>query len=200
MRRTVGAGAAGPAPGRGGLCRVSRGDDARAPAIPAGGRSEIEQAMEKVFNAPGTLGSVSSRPCARCKRPNPCIGGPLGMMGEELARCHAGAMLRARPGRYYCARCLARLLGTAAVWTKRDARRAIAVLFQWPIGLTAILRHGPAPCGDCGVVGGSAPGLGVAAQPRTTRTLVRGAVVDERDAGAGDAAARRRARRSRRRG
>ena len=53
------------------------------------------------------------------------------MMGEELARCHAGAMLRARPGHYYCARCLARLLGSAAVWTKRDARRAIAVLFRF---------------------------------------------------------------------
>ena len=41
-------------------------------------KSEIEQAMEKVFNAPGTLGSVSSGPCARCKRPNPCIGGRSG--------------------------------------------------------------------------------------------------------------------------
>ena len=77
------------------------------------------------------------------------------MMGEELARCHAGAMLRAHPGCYYCAGCLARLLGTAAVWTKRDVRRAIAVLFQWPIGLTAILCHGPDPCGRCGVVGGA---------------------------------------------
>jgi hypothetical protein len=37
-------------------------------------RSEIEHAMEKVFNAPGVLGGVSSGPCARCKRPNPCIG------------------------------------------------------------------------------------------------------------------------------
>ena len=77
------------------------------------------------------------------------------MIGEELARCHAGAMLRARPGRYYCAPCLARLLGAAAVWPKRDARRAIGVLFRWPIGLTAILRHGSDPCGDCGVVGGA---------------------------------------------
>ena len=33
------------------------------------------------------------------------------MMGEEMARCHAGAMLRARPGRYYCARCVTRRLG-----------------------------------------------------------------------------------------
>jgi hypothetical protein len=37
-------------------------------------KSEIEQAMEKVFNAPGVLVSVSSGPCARCKRPHPCIG------------------------------------------------------------------------------------------------------------------------------
>jgi hypothetical protein len=37
-------------------------------------KSEIEQAMEKVFRAPGALGSVASGPCARCKRPNPCIG------------------------------------------------------------------------------------------------------------------------------
>ncbi len=72
-----------------------------------------------------------------------------------MARCHAGAMLRARPGRYYCARCVTRLLGSAAVWTKRDARRAIAALFLGPIGLTAILRHGPDPCGDCGIVGGA---------------------------------------------
>jgi len=39
-------------------------------------RSEIEQAMEKVFNDPGTLGRASSGPCARCKRSNPCIGAP----------------------------------------------------------------------------------------------------------------------------
>jgi len=38
-------------------------------------RSEIEHAMEKVFNAPGALGSASDGPCARCRRPNPCIGG-----------------------------------------------------------------------------------------------------------------------------
>lgn len=37
-------------------------------------KSEIEQAMEKVFRAPGALGGVSGGPCARCKRPNPCIG------------------------------------------------------------------------------------------------------------------------------
>jgi ribosomal protein S27AE len=76
------------------------------------------------------------------------------MMGEELARCHAGALLRAHPGRYYCARCLTRVLDTAA-WTKRDARRAIAMLFRWPIGLTTALREGRDPCGDCGQVGGA---------------------------------------------
>ena len=37
-------------------------------------KSEIEHAMEKVFNAPGALGSTPSGPCSRCKRPNPCIG------------------------------------------------------------------------------------------------------------------------------
>jgi hypothetical protein len=37
-------------------------------------RSEIEQAMEKVFGAPGALGRVASGPCVRCKRPNSCIG------------------------------------------------------------------------------------------------------------------------------
>jgi len=54
------------------------------------------------------------------------------MIGEELARCHVGAMLRDQPGRYYCARCLAALLD-GAVSTKREARRAIAVLFRRPI-------------------------------------------------------------------
>ena len=39
-------------------------------------KSEIEQAMERVFSAAGALGSVSSGSCARCKRPNPCIGAP----------------------------------------------------------------------------------------------------------------------------
>jgi hypothetical protein len=39
-------------------------------------KSEIEQAMEKVFVTPGTLGPASSGPCARCKRPNRCIGEP----------------------------------------------------------------------------------------------------------------------------
>lgn len=76
------------------------------------------------------------------------------MMGEELARCHAGALLRPHPGRYYCGRCLTRVLATAA-WTKRDARRAIAVLFRWPIGLTTALRHRRDPGGDCGQVGGA---------------------------------------------
>ena len=37
-------------------------------------KSEIEQAMEKVFGAPGALGSVSDGPCARCKRPSASIG------------------------------------------------------------------------------------------------------------------------------
>jgi hypothetical protein len=39
-------------------------------------KSEIEHAMEKVFGAPGALGRVSDGPCARCKRPEPCLGGP----------------------------------------------------------------------------------------------------------------------------
>ena len=71
------------------------------------------------------------------------------MIGEELARCHVGAMLRDQPGRYYCARCLAALLD-GAVSTKREARRAIAVLFRRPIGLTATLRGGRQPCRRCG--------------------------------------------------
>ncbi|MEX2222480.1 MAG: hypothetical protein WEG40_11850 [Candidatus Rokuibacteriota bacterium] len=73
------------------------------------------------------------------------------MMGEELARCHVGAMLRARPGRYYCPRCLARLLKPAA-WTRREARLAIAALFRRPIGLRTTLRHRRDPCRDCGQV------------------------------------------------
>jgi hypothetical protein len=77
------------------------------------------------------------------------------MMGEELARCHLGALLRTRRGCYYCARCLGRLLGTIS-WTKREARRAIAVLFEWPVGLRALHR----PCGDCGQVGGARLGVG----------------------------------------
>jgi hypothetical protein len=72
------------------------------------------------------------------------------MIGEELARCHVGAILRDQPGRYYCARCLARLLDTAP-WTKREARRAIARLFRWPIGLTTTPRRHP--CRGCGRVG-----------------------------------------------
>jgi len=39
-------------------------------------KSEIEHAMEKVFSVPGALGRVSDGPCARCKRPEPCIGEP----------------------------------------------------------------------------------------------------------------------------
>jgi hypothetical protein len=72
-----------------------------------------------------------------------------------MVRCHAGAMLRAHPGHYLCAACVARRLAPTPAWTKRDARRAIAELFRGPVGLTAILRHGPDPCGDCGVVGGA---------------------------------------------
>jgi hypothetical protein len=84
-------------------------------------------------------------------------------VGEELARCHVGAMLRSRPGRYYCARCLARLLATTA-WTKRDARRAIAVLFLWPIGLSTMVRDRRHPCRDCGQIGGARLGaMGVGA-------------------------------------
>jgi hypothetical protein len=81
------------------------------------------------------------------------------MIGEELARCHVGAMLREQPGRYYCARCLAGLLD-GAVSTKREARRAIAVLFRWPIGLTITLRRGRQPCRGCGLVGGARLGAG----------------------------------------
>jgi hypothetical protein len=76
------------------------------------------------------------------------------MLGEELARCHVGAMLRGQPGRYYCARCLASLV-EAVAWTKRDARRAIAVLFRWPIGLTIAMRRRRQPCRGCGQVGGA---------------------------------------------
>jgi hypothetical protein len=78
----------------------------------------------------------------------------LFMMGEELARCHVGAMLRERPGRFYCARCLGRLLDTAA-WTKREARRAIAGLFRKPIGLKTTLRYRRNPCRDCGQASGA---------------------------------------------
>lgn len=74
------------------------------------------------------------------------------MIGEELARCHVGAILRDRPGRYYCARCLAGLLDSAPC-TKREARRAIAGLFRWPIGLTTTLRRHRHPCRGCGQVG-----------------------------------------------
>lgn len=82
------------------------------------------------------------------------------MIGEELARCHVGAMLRDQPGRYYCARCLAGLLDTA-VSTRREARRAIAVLFRWPIGLSIALDRGRQPCRGCGQVGGARLGAGV---------------------------------------
>ena len=76
------------------------------------------------------------------------------MLGEELARCHVGAMLRELPGRYYCARCLAGLV-EAAAWTKRDARRAIAVLFRRPIGLTITMGRRRRPCRGCGQIRGA---------------------------------------------
>ena len=37
---------------------------------------EIELAMEKVFKAPGAVNYVPTCPCARCKRPMPCLGEP----------------------------------------------------------------------------------------------------------------------------
>ena len=37
-------------------------------------KSEIEQAMGKVFDTPGDLGVTPSGPCARCNRPSPSIG------------------------------------------------------------------------------------------------------------------------------
>jgi hypothetical protein len=89
------------------------------------------------------------------------------VIGEELARCHVGAMLRDQPGRYYCARCLAVLLD-GAVSTKREARRAIAVLFRRPIGLTTTLRGGGQPCRRCGLVGGARLG----AAPSTWDTFL----------------------------
>ena len=55
--------------------------------------------------------------------------------------------------------CLAGLLD-GAVSTKREARRAIAVLFRWPIGLTTTLRRGRQPCRGCGLVGGARLGAG----------------------------------------
>jgi hypothetical protein len=89
------------------------------------------------------------------------------MIGEELARCHVGAMLRDQPGRYYCARCIVALLD-GAVSTKREARRAIAVLFRRPIGLTTTLRGGRQPCRRCGLVGGARLG----AAPSTWDTFL----------------------------
>jgi hypothetical protein len=97
---------------------------------------------------------VAARPLAIADR-----AATIRMIGEELARCHVGAMLREQPGRYYCARCLAGLLD-GAVSTKREARRAIAVLFRWPIGLTTTLRRGRQPCRGCGLVGGARLGAG----------------------------------------
>ena len=76
------------------------------------------------------------------------------MMGEELARCYLGAILRARRGRYYCARRLARLLGSAS-WTGREARRAVAAFLQWPVGLRIRLARRRHRCEDCGQAGRS---------------------------------------------
>jgi hypothetical protein len=39
-------------------------------------RSEVERAMEKVFEIPGALNHVSNGPCARCNRAMPCLGSP----------------------------------------------------------------------------------------------------------------------------
>lgn len=39
-------------------------------------KSEIELAMEKVFKAPGALKPMPTGPCARCRRPIPCLGEP----------------------------------------------------------------------------------------------------------------------------
>lgn len=36
-------------------------------------KSEIEQAMDKVFKTPQAFRGVVSGPCARCKRPTPCL-------------------------------------------------------------------------------------------------------------------------------
>jgi hypothetical protein len=37
-------------------------------------KSEIERAIEKVFEVPGALNRISGGPCARCKRVMPCLG------------------------------------------------------------------------------------------------------------------------------
>jgi hypothetical protein len=95
------------------------------------------------------------------------------MLGEELARCHVGAMLRGQPERYYCAGCLASL-ANAGGWTNRDARRAIAVLFRWPIGLTITMRRRRQPCRCCGQVGGTR--LGAVAVPRDGRARAGGEI------------------------
>lgn len=84
------------------------------------------------------------------------------MMGEELARCHLGEMLRTRRGRYYCARCLARLLASVA-WTEREGRRAIVALLRWPGELGLGLRHRGHRCEDCRRTGGAL--LGAATVP-----------------------------------
>ena len=52
-------------------------------------RSEVEGAMEKVFKMPGPLSSVPIGPCARCRRPMPCLLG--GQHGESAAARPSGA-------------------------------------------------------------------------------------------------------------
>ena len=37
-------------------------------------KSEIERAMQKVFEVPGALNRFSTGPCARCSRAMPCLG------------------------------------------------------------------------------------------------------------------------------
>lgn len=39
-------------------------------------KSEVERAMDKVFEGPGTLNRIPAGPCARCKRSMPCLGQP----------------------------------------------------------------------------------------------------------------------------
>lgn len=39
-------------------------------------RSEIERAMEKVFEVPGTFNRFSTGVCSRCNRATPCLAPP----------------------------------------------------------------------------------------------------------------------------
>lgn len=38
-------------------------------------KSEVELAMAKVFKAPAPLSDMPAGPCARCRRPMPCLRG-----------------------------------------------------------------------------------------------------------------------------